>query len=219
MASITTNPNANIINIFPFPNIITSATGSNTATQTAVAAIQSYFNTNNASVKINSLSAYSGSNVTCSNNFVLSNAALFINNTSLWNATALGVGTVRPLATLDVVGTALIRSTLSVSSSIYASGDMYANGVFYPSDERLKKDVVAYTTKGVIDPVRFTWSSSGTPDIGVIAQDVWKVEPACVHSTPTGVLNVDYAKLVVVCLAELRDLRSTVEGIRQPVPQ
>lgn len=214
MASITTSPSPHVVNIFPFPNIITSATGNSAATDSNyVAALQNYINTANRSIKINTLSAYSGSNLTVTNNLLLSNSALYINATSRFNAAGLGVGTTNPAATLDVVGTALIRSTLSVSSSIYASGDLYANGVFYPSDGRLKRDVEPYGVGGHVDPVRFTWSATGLPDIGVIAQDVWKVEPACVHSTSAGILGVDYAKLVVVCLAELRDLRSTVRGL------
>jgi hypothetical protein len=214
MASITTNPNSHVVNIFPFPNIITSATGSSTTNDSdTVAALQTYINTKNNSVKTNGLSAYSGSNITVTNNLVLSNAALYINGTSRFNSTGLGVGTTNPAATLDVVGPALIHGQLSVSSSLYASGDIYANGTYYPSDARLKKEVEPYRTTGTIDPVRFVWAKTGLPDIGVIAQEVWKVEPACVHSTSAGSLNVDYAKLVVVCLAELRDLRSTVRGL------
>jgi hypothetical protein len=214
MASITTSPNQNIVNIFPFPNIITSATGNSAATDSNyVASLQNYINTANRSIKINTLSAYSGSNLTVTNNLLLSNSALYINATSRFNASGLGIGTTNPAATLDVVGPALIRGQLNVSSSLYASGDLYANGTFYPSDARLKKEVEPYTNGGYIEPVRFTWLATGVPDIGVIAQDVWKVEPACVHSTSAGVLSVDYAKLVVVCLAEVRDLRSTVRGL------
>jgi hypothetical protein len=219
MASITTTPNANIINIFPFPNIITSASGSSSnATTNAVASLQSYLNTSNASLSVNTISAFSGTSVTCSNNFVLSNAALYINNTSIWNAKGMGVGTVRPVATLDVAGTALIHSTLSVSSSVYASSAMFAPAFTVPSDGRLKTDVEPYAQKGFVEPVRFKWKAgtalSGKADIGVIAQNVWEVEPACVHSTSAGTLTVDYAKLVVLCLAELRDLRSTVQALR-----
>jgi len=215
MASLTTTPNGNIVNIFPFPNIITSASGSSGATTAAaIATLQSYLNTNNASLSINSIAAYSGSNVTSSNNLVLSNAALYINNTSIWNAKAMGIGTIRPTATLEVVGTAYIQSTLSVSSSVYASSPMHAPAFLTPSDERMKKDVVSYTNTKYVEPVRYVWAATGAPDIGVIAQDVWSVEPACVHSTSAGTLTVDYAKLVVLCLAELRDLRSTVQGIR-----
>jgi hypothetical protein len=214
MASITTTPNTNVINIFPFPNIIQSASGSSSnATTNAVASLQSYLNTSNASLTVNSISASSGTSVTCSNNFVISNAALYINNTSIWNAKGLGVGTVRPAATLDVVGTALIHSTLSVSSSIYASSAMFAPAFTVPSDRRLKTDIEPYTQKGFVEPVRFKWKATGAADIGVIAQNVWEVEPACVHSTSAGTLTVDYAKLVVLCLAELRDLRSTVQAL------
>jgi len=220
MASITTNPSPHVVNIFPFPNIITSASGNSAATDASyIAALQNYVNTANRSIKINTLSAYSGSNLTVTNNLLLSNAALYINGTSRFNAAGLGIGTTNPTATLDVVGPTLLRSQLSVSSSIYASGDLYANGVFYPSDARLKRDIEPYRLHGSIEPVRFTWAAKGTPDIGVIAQDVWKVEPACVHSTSAGTLGVDYAKLVVVCLAEIQDLRAEVRELKSTIKE
>ena len=217
MSNLTTTPNPYIVNVFPFPNIITSASGGNSsnATTASIATLQSYLNTSNASLLINKIAAYSGASVTCSNNFLLSNASLFINTTSVWTNKALGVGTTRPVATLDVVGTAYIHSTLSVSSSVYASSPMFAPAFTVASDRRLKRDVIPYENARHVDPVRFTWTTTGAPDIGVIAQDVWEIEPACVHSTSAGTLTVDYAKLVVLCLAELRDLRSTVQGLRR----
>jgi len=216
MSNLTTTPNSYIVNVFPFPNIITSASGNNNsnAAMSAVATLQTYLNTTTASLSINKISAYSGASVTCSNNFLLSNASLFINTTSVWTNKALGVGTTRPVATLDVVGTAYIHSTLSVSSSVYASSPMFAPAFTVASDRRLKQDVIPYENARHVDPVRFTWTKTGAPDIGVLAQDVWEIEPACVHSTCAGTLTVDYAKLVVLCLAELRDLRSTVQGLR-----
>jgi hypothetical protein len=254
MASITTNPNSNVINIFPFPNIITSASGNSaTADSANIAALQTYVNTGTRSIRINTLSAFSGSNLTVTNNLLLSNAALYINNTSRFNATGLGIGTTNPSATLDVVGNALIRNTLNVSSSIYttslgvgtaiplapldvagttllrgqlnvsssiyASGNMYAPGFITPSDARLKRDIEPYRSRGQIEPVRFTWEKTGEPDIGVLAQDVWKVEPACVHSTSAGTLGVDYAKLVIVCLAELQELKTEVRELQSTIKE
>jgi hypothetical protein len=288
MASLTTNPSPHIVNIFPFPNIITSAAGNSAATDSVyIAELRNYVNTSNRSIKVNTLSAYSGSNVTVNNNLLLSNAALQINNTSRFNATGLGIGTTNPTANLDVVGTALVRgpltvngilnastlgvgttnptapldvagsaviqasltvgdlltanalgigtmiplaqldvngatllrSQLNVSSSIYASGNMYAPGFITPSDARLKRDVEPYRAGGQIDPVRFTWAATGLPDIGVLAQDVWKVEPACVHSTSAGTLGVDYAKLVVVCLAEIQELKTEVRGLQSTLKE
>lgn len=216
MSNLTTTPNSYIVNVFPFPNIITSASGSSSnAASAAVATLQTYLNTTNASLSINKISAYSGASVTCSNNFLLSNASLYINTTSVWTNKAMGIGTTRPVATLDVVGTAYIHSTLSVSSSVYASSPMFAPAFTVASDRRLKRDVIPYENAKHVEPVRFTWTTTGASDVGVIAQDVWEIEPACVHSTSAGTLTVDYAKLVVLCLAELRDLRSTVQGLCQ----
>jgi hypothetical protein len=122
MASLTTNPSPHIVNIFPFPNIITSASGNSAATDSVyIAELRNYVNTSNRSIKVNTLSAYSGSNVTVNNNLLLSNAALQINNTSRFNATGLGIGTTNPTATLDVVGTALVRGPLTVNGILNAS--------------------------------------------------------------------------------------------------
>ena len=96
---------------------------------------------------------------------------------------------------------------------------MYAPGFITPSDARLKRDVEPYRAGGQIDPVRFTWAATGLPDIGVLAQDVWKVEPACVHSTSAGTLGVDYAKLVVVCLAEIQELKSEVRELQSTLKE
>jgi hypothetical protein len=48
---------------------------------------------------------------------------------------------------------------------------------------------------------------------------VWKVEPACVHSTSAGTLGVDYAKLVVVCLAEIQELKSEVRELQSTLKE
>jgi hypothetical protein len=129
----------------------------------------------------------------------------------------LGIGTASPLLPLDVQGGAIIRGPLYVSTfgatssqtgNIIADGNVFANGYFTPSDPLLKRDIVAYVSPGLPTPVEFNWRSNGERDIGVLADEIARLEPACVVPSPTGVLNVDYAKLTVLLCAEVRTLKS-----------
>lgn len=140
-------------------------------------------------------------------------------------ATGLGIATETPIMPLDVNGNALVRQTFYVSTfgaapitplgDIYADGDVYARGVLLVSDPVLKKDVVPYILGGELpDPVEFKWISNGERDIGVLATDVERLEPACVQRTPAGTLTVNYQKLVVLLLAEVKELKKQVRALK-----
>lgn len=141
--------------------------------------------------------------------------------------TGLGLQTIQPIAALDVNGSAVIHKTLYVSSfgstpvtplgDIYADGDVYARGVLLTSDPALKKDVKPYAASGLPEPVRFKWISNGEEDIGVLADDVARIEPLCVQRTPAGTLTVNYPKLVVLLLAEIKALQAQVQELRTMV--
>ena len=139
--------------------------------------------------------------------------------------TGLGVGVTAPIARVDLNGGLLVRngnitiSTMGAAVSptignVVADGDVYANGFFSPSDPALKTDVQLYDAKDLPTAVKFRWKSTGQHDIGVLATDVERIEPACVTRSSNGVMNVDYAKLVVLCLSELRNLRAQVSVMR-----
>ena len=139
----------------------------------------------------------------------------------------LGVGVASPQASVDVNGSELIRGSLYISTmgapisptlgNLYADGNLYANGTFYPSDIKLKQNVVPYISPGLPTPVRFEWKATGKADIGVIANEVAKIEPACVQSTPSGTLTVDYSKLTVLLLAEVQTLKTQVTALEAQV--
>jgi hypothetical protein len=138
---------------------------------------------------------------------------------------SVGINTTAPAATLDVNGPTIVRGSLFVTSTIvggaapslgniYADGDVYANGTYYPSDPSLKKDVRMYEARGLPTPVEFLWLRDGTRDVGVLADEVAKIEPACVHRKPDGTLAVDYAKLTILLLAEVRELKKQIEALK-----
>lgn len=143
-----------------------------------------------------------------------------------FTTTGLGIQTVDPSVPLDVVGDAKVTGNLIVTTggnplastigNAYIDGDVFAGGIKYPSDPALKRDIVPYVTQGLPQPVEFRWKSTGVRDIGVLADDVARLEPACVQSTARG-LTVDYPKLVVLCLSELQALRAQVGGLQSTV--
>jgi hypothetical protein len=137
----------------------------------------------------------------------------------------VGIGLAAPIATLDVNGPLLVRGAVYISTmgapltstmgNLYADGDVFANGVYYPSDPGLKSEVRPYRLEAALPtPVEFLWRKTGVRDIGVLADEVAALEPACVQRTRDGTLTVDYAKLTVLLLAEVRDLRRQVEALR-----
>ena len=225
MAFISTNPNPYIINLPAIQNVQTSALGPG-ATTTATS---TYINSNNASLSINSINAYTTtlSYITVNTSLNLAygygiymNGLSFLTSNSINGGTFLafqvggteyaritggnvGIGTNAPGALLDVNGSAIIRQ------------DLYVNGVHYPSDPSLKTDIRPYTTTELPTAVRFRWKDSGKEDIGVLADDILAKEPLCVGRNKNGTMTVDYPKLVVLCLAEIAALKTRITQLEK----
>ena len=141
-------------------------------------------------------------------------------------ATGIGIGTTTPAVStsLDIYGSEIVRGSLYISSMstnvstmgyVYVDKTVYANNVVYPSDSSLKTNILPYVSKGLPNPVRFEWISGGKQDIGVLAEDIQRLEPSCVERHPNGALHVNYSKLVVLCMAEINELKSTVQYLMQ----
>jgi hypothetical protein len=241
MNFLSTNPNPYVTNIPVLNNIITSATGSSVDTTALANSLNT--NTNTLTINsIGSAGTGTvtfTNNVNLSNAAVYMNGtAVLTSNT--WSgqpyaaikagsieqmrvtATGIGIGTTAPAAALDLYGSEIIRGSLYVSSMgatlstmgyVYVDKTVYANNVVFPSDSSLKTKVIPYISRGLPSPVRFEWIKGGRADIGVLAEDVAALEPTCVERHPNGALHVNYAKLVVLCLAEINDLKSTVKHL------
>jgi hypothetical protein len=80
----------------------------------------------------------------------------------------------------------------------------------------MKENIQPYTIPKLPEPVSFTWKATGKRDIGVLANDVQSIEPSCVE-TNDGRMGVNYPKLVVLCLAELKTLRTKVESLEHTI--
>jgi hypothetical protein len=139
--------------------------------------------------------------------------------------TPVGISVSPTLAHFDVGGTALIRGSLYISTmgapltstlgNLYADGDLFATGVKYPSDPSLKQAIRPYDARGLPRAVEFVWRGSGARDVGVLADEVAEIEPACVQRGAGGTLSVDYPKLNVLLLAEVAELKTRLHALEQ----
>jgi len=242
MSFLSTNPSPYITNLPAFQNIITSATGVNTDitsltnllnTATNTLTINTIGSASGTTVTFNNNINLSNSALYMNGTAILTSntlngqpyAAIKAGNIEQMRVTnsGIGIGTVSPAAPLDLYGSEIIRGSLYVSSMstnistmgyVYVDKTVFANNVVFPSDSSLKTNVLPYISKGLPTPVQFEWIKGGKQDIGVLAEDVEALEPSCVERHPNGALHVNYAKLVVLCMAEINELKSTVQHLK-----
>jgi hypothetical protein len=244
MSFITTNPNPYIINVPELQSVLTSATGTSNTNNEFINYIDTTTNSgsfnsigsfnsgaititndlylSNSGLYINDIPIIPSDNTVNGNLYM----SMTVNNIEItrFNSNGLGIFTATPQAALHVNGSAIFASTVYISSfgipagpsigNLIADGFLEANGFVYPSDPRLKKDIKPYVSNNLPQAVEFLWKSSGERDIGVLADDVAAIEPACVKSSVQGYLTVDYSKLVVLCLAEISELKKQVHELR-----
>ena len=118
------------------------------------------------------------------------------------------------------------------STIIKTSGKMQAaNGFFETSDIRLKdvRDSLQTTINNLVrdsfiralNPIKYTLkednSDNKTEHIGLIAQEVELYYPELVTTNDDGYKSLDYAKLSVIALAEIKDLKKEIAELRQKI--
>ena len=121
-------------------------------------------------------------------------------------------------ASLNVLGnnSFSFQQNSNENASLDPNGNMTANNFFSVSDERYKKNISTITDAGSllkqIRGVRFDWLRDGSSDIGVIAQEVYKVMPEAVVSSMNGsMLTVAYTKIIPLLIETIKDLQLRVE--------
>ena len=115
------------------------------------------------------------------------------------------------------------------NSAVYTqSGQLYAtqmnatNGFYETSDARLKNfkdDVKALNVVSEIPTKYFTWKSdeSKTEHIGTSAQEIQKLYPDLVTENEDGVLSVDYARLSIIALAAIKELKAQIDELKSKI--
>jgi len=138
-----------------------------------------------------------------------------LSGTSQWNYVSnltQGLG-----ASLNVLGnnTFSFQQSGTENASLDTNGNLTAQNFFSVSDERYKKNISTITDAGIllkqIRGVRFDWLRDGSADIGVIAQEVYKVMPEAIVSTNTNMLTVAYTKIIPLLIETIKDLQLRVE--------
>lgn len=104
-------------------------------------------------------------------------------------------------------------------ASLNSNGNMTAQNFFSVSDKRFKKNISTITNAGEmlkqIRGVRFDWLKDNSPDIGVIAQEVFDVIPEAIVSTNTNMLTVAYNKIIPLLIETINDLQKRVEELEK----
>jgi len=143
-----------------------------------------------------------------------------LSGTTAWNYVSnltMGLG-----ASLNVLGnnSFSFQQNGNENASLDPNGNMTAQNFFSVSDERYKKNISTLTDAGTllkqIRGVRFDWLRDGSSDIGVIAQEVYKVMPEAIVSTTGsgtngGMLTVAYTKIIPLLIETIKDLQNRVE--------
>lgn len=104
---------------------------------------------------------------------------------------------------------------------VSTAGQITAQSVATTSDRSLKTNVCTLEAGQAtpllqqLQPVRFTWKSTGQSAYGFIAQDVERVEPQLVQAQqPDGLRSIKTLELVPLLVAEVQDLRRQVQELR-----
>ena len=98
------------------------------------------------------------------------------------------------------------------------------NGFYETSDARLKNfkdDINALDVVSKIPTKYFTWKKEEVTEnidpvlhIGTSAQEVQKIYPDLVTENEEGELSVDYARLSVIALAAIKELKKEIDELK-----
>lgn len=110
------------------------------------------------------------------------------------------------------------------SSQLYATQMNATNGFYETSDARLKNfkdDIRALDVVSKIPTKYFTWKKDEVNEnsdpklhIGTSAQEIQKIYPDLVTENEEGELSVDYARLSVIALAAIKELKKEIDVLK-----
>ena len=127
--------------------------------------------------------------------------------------------------TTVTVGTSVINTIAIVANTVYATEDLVAN---FSSDQQLKDQIIKIDT--ALDKVeslggyQFVWNNNigdmraGTPDYGVIAQELEDVLPHAVDINSRGHKTVNYNSLIPLLIEAVKELSGRVKEL-EPEPE
>lgn len=133
-------------------------------------------------------------------------------------STVMGNG-IFPILTMDGVNRRVgvnLGRVLQPRATLDVNGIVYAANFVTTSDRSLKwniRDLEAIEPADLPKAYRFASAEAPEGDIGCMADEVERVAPECVYTTPSGTKAVAYMKLVPLCFQTIRDLADRVKAL------
>jgi hypothetical protein len=128
------------------------------------------------------------------------------------------------------------NSLISSDGNITGSSDLIAGNSSNPGNIKASGSVIAYQTSDIklknnikiiknslgkiqmIQPINFLWNEKQSlytgRDIGVIAQQVKKVQPDIVRKKSNGHLSVDYKKIIPLLVSAIKEKQLRIQDIK-----
>jgi hypothetical protein len=137
---------------------------------------------------------------------------------SLRVSTVMGNG-ILPILTMDGVNRRVgvnLGSVQQPRATLDVNGIVYAANFVTTSDRSLKwniRDLEPVQPADLPKAYRFASAEAPAGDIGCMADEVERVAPECVYTTPSGTKAVAYMKLVPLCFQTIRDLADRVKAL------
>ena len=110
-------------------------------------------------------------------------------------------------------------ATAAWDGTMYVNGNVWFEGVnlYASSDENLKtiKDNVSIPIEKLIEirKVYYNYLNNDVIDMGVIAQDIYKICPEIVYINDEGYMSVAYNKLSVLALLAIDELNKRIREL------
>jgi len=133
-------------------------------------------------------------------------------------STVMGNG-IFPILTMDGVNRRVgvnLGRVIQPRATLDVNGIVYAANFVTTSDRSLKWNIRDLEPVHAADlPKAYRFASAEAPegDIGCMADEVERVAPECVYTTPSGTKAVAYMKLVPLCFQTIRDLADRVKAL------
>lgn len=109
---------------------------------------------------------------------------------------------------------------LTVFGGAIITGNVTASGFFHSSDARLKENIETIGGVAIISQLRgvsFDWKGSGTPSMGVIAQEVEAVLPSAVRTATDGTKSVDYDALIAPLIEAVKEQQAEIDALKAEI--